>query len=132
MRRLYWLGKVRDLNNFLKPSLMKLAVFALFLLIALAYGLSIPKVVQCFIPDCPKAEWVRLPWNFCPICSIEPIEYAKMVVYYSFLPINILQDYSTSQNAPMFAPLLFVQLAYWYVIACLLVWIYHRRPIRFK
>ena len=131
MRRIYWI----IFKNKLKYSLedwRNVAVFSIIFLIVFLYGLTIPKIARCIIPTCPQSEWINLPWRYCPICSLTLSDYLSGLIYHAILPISLIDYFVKTPDLVLLALMLVLQVLYWYMLSCIIVWIYDRFSQKFK
>ena len=125
MRKVYW----TILKNKLKYPLKdwrKIVVFAVIFITVTLYGITIPKTALCNIPSCPKSEWISIPWEFCPICSLRISDYLIGVIYYAALPASLLDYFIESPDIITLILLLLTQIIYWYLLSYLIVWTYDK------
>lgn len=126
MRKVYWIIFKNNAKRYFKDW-RKIAVFFIIFILVLFYALSFPKVVHCAIPTCSQSEWINLPWKFCPVCSLELSDYFSGIIYYMIFPMNLLDYYFTkSTDTLTLAFFLIIQVLYWYLLSCLVVWTYDR------
>lgn len=132
MRKVYWIIFKNNTKRYFKDW-RKIAVFFIIFMLVLFYALSFPKVVLCAIPTCPQSEWINIPWKFCPTCYLTIPDYLIGIIYYIIFSMNLLDYYFTrSTDSLMQAFLLVIQVLYWYLLSCLIVWIYDRLWQRLK
>jgi hypothetical protein len=126
MRKVYWIIFKNNTKRYFKDW-RKIAVFFIIFILVFFYALSFPKVVLCAIPACSQSEWINLHWKFCPTCYLTISDYISGIIYYTIFPMNLLDYYFTkSTDALALTFFLVIQVLYWYLLSCLIVWIYDR------
>jgi len=114
-----------NIKQFLKPDRRKAVIFIIiFLLIFLHNILSSGPTAACASMTC---EQINLPWRPCPVCSITTSDYINGIFYYSIFSVHLIERSFTKPPDFIISILLSaIQFFYWYLISCLIVWIYDK------
>lgn len=116
------------IKQFLKSDRRKIVTFVIIFIIAFLYGSLFWIPAPCPLPRCPSSQWVKLPWYLCEICRTPTAyDYLNGISYIIAFPTSLIEINLTGfLFSILLIPLIIIQFFYWYLLSCVIVWIYDK------